>query len=130
MEISKETTNVDEIHDYVKLCNEIRELDLEIRFAGVINERGRLVAGGIKEGIEPLESEREDEMLFMELALKVKMRKEFNKQLGLVNFAMALRKKTIAMSFPIGNSDILYVFANPNADYRKLIEKISSSITQ
>ncbi len=130
MEISKETTNVDEIQDYIKLCNEIKELDLEIRFAGVINERGRLVAGGIKEGIEPLESEREDEMLFMELALKAKMRKEFDKQLGSVNFAMSLREKTIAMSFPIGNSDILYVFANPNADYQKIIEKILSSITR
>ena len=129
MEISKELTNPDEIHDYFKLCNEIKELDLEIRFAGVINERGRLVAGGMKEGIEPLESQKEDEMLFMELALKVKMRKEFDKQLGSVNFAMSLREKAIAMSFPIGINDTLYVFANPNADYRKLIEKILSSIS-
>ena len=130
MEILKESTSVDVIHDYFKLCNEIKELDPEIRFAGVINERGQLVAGGMKEGIEPLESEREDEMLFMELALKAKMRKEFDKQLGLVNFAMALREKVIAMSFPIGSSDILYVFADPNVDYRKLIEKIQSVITR
>lgn len=130
MEISKESTNIDEIHDYLKLCNEIKELDPKIRFTGVINERGRLVAGGMKEGIEPLESEKEDEMLFMELALKAKMRKEFDKQLGLVNFAMALREKAIAMSFPVGNSDILYVFADPNTDYQKLIEKILSLITR
>lgn len=130
MEISKESTNVDKIHDYFKLCNEIKELDPKIRFAGVINERGRLVAGGMKEGIKPLESQKEDQMLFMELALKVKMRKEFDKQLGSVNFAMALREKAIAMSFPIGNSDILYVITNPDDDYRKLIEEILSSITQ
>ena len=128
MEISKESTSVDVIHDYFKLCDGIKELDPKIRFAGVINERGRLIAGGMKEGVEPLESQKEDEVSFMELALRVKMRKEFDKQLGSVNFAIALREKAIAMSFPIGSSDILYVFADPNVDYRKLIEKIQSVI--
>ena len=130
MGISKKITSVGEIRDYFKLCNVIKELDPKIRFAGVINERGRLVAGGMKEGVKPLESQKEDEVLFMELALKVKMRKEFDKQLGSVNFAISLREKAIAMSFPIGNSDVLYVFADPNVDYRKLLEKILSSITR
>jgi len=57
----------------------------------VINVRGRLVAGGSK-NIESIENKREDEILFMELALRVKMRKEFDRQLGLVNFAVAERK--------------------------------------
>jgi len=126
----KKITSVDEIRDYFKLCNRIKELDPKIRFAGVINEKGRLVAGGMKEGAESFESQKEDEILFMELALKVKMRKEFDKQLGSVNFAMTLREKAMAMSFPIGNSDILYVFADPNVNYQKLLKKILSSITQ
>jgi len=121
-------TSVDKIHDYFKLCNEIKELDPKIKFAGVINERGRLVAGGMKEGAESFESQK-DEVLFMELALKAKMRKEFDKQLGSVNFAMSQREKALGMSFPIGNSDVLCVFADPNADYQKLIEKIRSVIT-
>ncbi|MEK0339528.1 MAG: DUF6659 family protein [Nitrosopumilus sp.] len=124
MGISKKITSVDKIRDYVKLCNVIKELDPKIRFAGVINERGRLVAGGMKEGVKPLERQKEDEVLFMELALKAKMRKEFDKQLGSVNFAMSLREKTIAMSFPIVNSDILYVFTDPNVDYQKLVDTI------
>jgi len=70
-------------------------VDPKIRFAGVINERGRLVAGGMKENVEPLENEKDDEMIFMELALRVKMRKEFDKQLGSVNFAMASRERAI-----------------------------------
>ncbi len=101
MGISKKITSVDEIRDYFKLCNGIKELDPKIRFVGVINERGLLVAGGSKEGTEPLESQKEDEVLFMELALKVKMRKEFDKQLGSVNFAMSQREKAMTMSFPI-----------------------------
>ena len=113
---------------YYKLYDSIVNLDSKIRFAGVINPRGRLVAGGMKENIKPLESEKDDEMLFMELALRVRMRKEFDSQLGPVKFAMSLREKAIAMSFPIKDDDVLYVYAEPTLDYKTVIEKILALI--
>ncbi len=119
----------DKIYDYTKICEAVFAVDPKIRFAGVINERGRLVAGGMKANVEPLESEKDDEMIFMELALRVKMRKEFDKQLGPVNFAMASRERAIAISVVI-NEDILYVVSEPDTDYgslpKKLIEIIHS----
>ena len=111
------------IYDYTKICESVFAVDPKIRFAGVINERGRLVAGGMKENVEPLENEKDDEMIFMELALRVKMRKEFDKQLGPVNFAMASRERALAISF-ILNEDILYVAAEPDSDYGSLPKKI------
>ena len=111
------------IYDYSKICDSVKSLDPKIRFAGVINERGRLVAGGMKENVEPLESEKDDEMIFMELALRVKMRKEFDKQLGPVNFALASRQRALAMSFLV-NDDILYVVSEPDADYGVLPKSI------
>ena len=113
----------DKIYDYTKICETVFTVDPKIRFAGVINERGRLVAGGMKENIEPLESEKDDEMIFMELALRVKMRKEFDKQLGPVNFAIASRERAIAISVVI-NDDILYIVAEPDADYGSLPKKL------
>ena len=83
----------------------------------------------MKENVEPLESEKDDEMLFMELALRVRMRKEFDAQLGPVNFAMASREKAIAMSFPIKDEDILYVYGEPNLDYKTIPEKILGIIS-
>ena len=109
--------------DYEKFCSQILDADPKIRFAGVINERGRLVAGGMRENVEPLESEKDDEMIFMELALRVKVRKEFDRQLGPVNFALASRERALAMSFLLGE-DILYVVAEPDADYGTLPKKI------
>ena len=109
--------------DYEKVCSEILKLNPKIRFAGVINERGRLVAGGMKENVEPLENEKDDEMIFMELALRVKMRKEFDKQLGTVNFAMASRERALAISVQI-TDDILYVVSEPDTDYGSLPKKI------
>ena len=120
---SKKNSLESRIIDYAKVCDEVKLLDDKIRFAGVINPRGRLVAGGMKEGIEPLESEKDDEMLYMELALRVRMRQEFDKQLGHVKFALALREKALAMSFPIGE-DTLYVYAEPDADHKELPTKI------
>jgi len=71
----------------------------------------------MKEGIEPLEKPKDDEMLFMELALRVRMRKEFDKQLGQVKFSMSQREKALAMSFPVGVEDVLYVYTEPDANY-------------
>jgi hypothetical protein len=111
------------IYDYGKICESVLSIDPKIRFAGIINERGRLVAGGMRENVEPLESEKDDEMIFMELALRVKMRKEFDKQLGPVNFAMASRERALAISVLI-NEDILYVVSEPDSDYGVLPKKI------
>jgi len=111
------------IFDYTKICDSVIKIDPKIRFAGVINDRGRLVAGGMKKNVDPLESEKDDEMIFMELALRVKMRKEFDKQLGPVTFAMASRERAIAISVLLGE-DILYVVSEPDADYGVLPKKI------
>jgi len=113
----------DKIYDFNQICDKVKNLDSKIRFAGIINERGRLTSGGMKEGIQSLESERYDEMLFMELALRVKMRREFDSQLGKVEFSMSKRGRALAMSFPIGE-DTLYVYAEPDADYKELPTKI------
>ena len=104
------------IAEYSKLCDKIMDLDPKIRFAGVINDLGRLVAGGMRPGVEPLETEKDDEMLYMELALRVRMRQEFDRQLGQVNFAMASRKRALTISFKL-DTHILYVAAEPDGDY-------------
>ncbi len=117
------------IYDYAQMCKSIMEIDSKIRFAGVVNERGRLVGGGMRENVDPLENEKDDEMLFMELALRVKMRKEFDKQLGSVNFAMALRERALAISVPLGE-DILYVVSEPDSNYCDLPKKILEIVNQ
>ncbi|MXX21289.1 MAG: hypothetical protein F4Y82_05365 [Cenarchaeum sp. SB0665_bin_23] len=114
---------------YTQLCERVMNLDKSIRFAGVISDRGRLVAGGMREGVKPLEKEKDDEVLFMELALRVRMRREFDRQLGPVNFAMASRRRAITMSFRL-NNNILYVAAEPDADYCTLPRIILDLIKQ
>ncbi len=70
-----------------------------------------------------LEDEKKDEMLFMELALRVKMRSEFDDDLGKVKFSMSFREKLIVMSFPIKN-DILMVTMERKTQFEKISFKI------
>ena len=48
-----------------KICDEIKKLD-GVRFAGVLNDRGKLIEGGMKQGFDTLSSKRDDEMLFID----------------------------------------------------------------
>lgn len=95
----------------------------EIRFAGLINNMGRLVAGGFKEEIKPLEDDAERQKMYMELALRVSMRKEFDYSLGPVKYSASRREKAIMMSFPI-NNNVLLISAEPDSDIDKTANKI------
>ena len=109
--------------DYEGLCELVKKADSKVRFAGVINSRGRLIAGGMVANKKALEDEKKDEMLFMELALRVKMRSEFDDELGKVKFSMSFREKLIVMSFPIKN-DILMVTMERKTQFEKTSFKI------
>ena len=107
-------------------CNLLLQED-EVRFAGFINSMGRLVAGGFKVGITPLEDEAERQKMYMELALRVSMRKDFDYSLGPVKYTASRRKNAVVMSFPI-NSNVLLVSAEPAIDIDKLANKIMKII--
>ena len=116
--------------DYEKLCDFAKQADSKVRFAGVINSRGRLIAGGMVPSKERLGDRKRDEMLYMELALRVKMRREFDDDLGEVKFSMSFREKLIVMSFPM-KDDVLMVSMERKTQFEqiafsilKLTEKI------
>ena len=113
--------------DYDKLCESAKKADSKVRFAGIINSKGRLIAGGMVPSKKSLEDEKKDEMLFMELALRVKMRSEFDSELGKVKFSLSLREKLIVMSFPIKN-DVLLVSMERKTQFEKIASNILKSV--
>ena len=64
-------------------------------------------------------------MLYMELALRVKMRQEFDADFGHVHFSLSYREKLIVMSFPMGK-DVLLV----SMDKRKSFDEIPFKIVK
>jgi len=109
------------------MCDRIKNLDPNIRFAGVINDRGKLVAGGMREGVTSLTDYKTDEILYLELALRVKMRKDFDSHFGKAKYTTTKREKVNVMSFPM-STDILFVFTEPDIDICNLPEQIHNIV--
>ena len=113
--------------DYENLCTLSQKIDSKVRFAGVINSKGRLIAGGMISSKKRLGDRKRDEMLYMELALRVKMRREFDDDLGSVKFSMSFREKLIVMSFPMEN-DVLMVSMERKTKFEQIAFNILKSI--
>lgn len=84
---------------YDEKCKKLT-LEHDIRFAGILDEYGKLVAGGFKDGLIPLEDDRKRLSQFMEFISQISLRHELDKELGPINYLAARREKIILISFP------------------------------
>lgn len=114
----------DNQNNFDTLCDKIFELDAKIRSCRVINHKGKLVAGGMRKGLTALEDAKKDEMLFMELSLRVRMRHEFDAEFGPVEFSLSYRGKIILLSFPL-EQYVLFVTTERQIDLNKIPFEIS-----
>jgi hypothetical protein len=106
-----------------ELCDSVFQLDEKIRSVRAINNKGKLVAGGMRKGLTALEDAKKDEMLFMELSLRVRMRHEFDTEFGPVEFSLSYRGKIVIMSFPM-DPNVLFVTTERQIDLNKIPFKI------
>jgi len=111
-----------EYYLYEEKCQSLLK-EPEIRFAGLINHMGHLVAGGMKKGMSPLEDEADMRKLYMELILRVSTRKEFDYSLGSVEYSASRREKAVMISFPIGNK-VMLVSAETDVNIDETAKKI------
>lgn len=93
-----------------------------IRFVGVIDQMGRLVAGGFKYGVKPLTDDEQRRILFMQLVLEVNMRCELDDVLGPFKYIAAKRGKVVKITIPL-NKKILVISAEPNTDVEEITNK-------
>jgi hypothetical protein len=118
------------VEELEQICQDIIDLDPKMRSARFISARGHLTAGGMKDGILSLEAKKQDEMMFMELALRVRMRHEFDTEFGVVHFSLSYRDKVIVMSFPLSNDDVLLVSCEKDTSFGAMPFKILKIIEQ
>jgi hypothetical protein len=115
---------MDNVEELEAICQDILKLHPKMRSARFINSRGHLVAGGMKDGLLSLEAKKQDEMMFMELALRVRMRHEFDNEFGIVHFSLSYRDKVIVMSFPLSDDNVLLVSREKDTDFADIPFKI------
>lgn len=85
--------------DFNQLCDKIFSLHDGIRYAGVIDDNGLLVAGGMRMGMDSMTSQDNDELYLAQTALRKSMRQKFDGTMGKARFAYVEREKIGMLTF-------------------------------
>ncbi len=110
-------------------CNLLLK-ESEIRFAGIVDKDGKLIAGGFKEGLTPYEEDETKLQSFFDFVSKVSIRKEFDESLGPINYLAARRDKAVLVSFPFPITHILLLIsAEPTVNIESLAKKVVEIFT-
>ncbi|HZB99228.1 MAG TPA: hypothetical protein VE226_04385 [Nitrososphaeraceae archaeon] len=89
-----------------QICNQILELDISIRFAGIANNMGTLIAYRLRKGLVPLLDEGEIQNSIMKTVLRMKTREDYESKLGDVIYTFALYKRVKRASIPLDHPDL------------------------
>jgi len=102
----------------------------EIRFAGIVDKDGKLIAGGFKDGLIPHEGDETRLQSFLEFVSKASIRKEYDQSLGPINYLAARRDKAVLVSFPFPVTQILLLIsAEPTVNIENLAKKVVEIFT-
>ena len=89
-----------------EICNQVLQLDKSIRFAGIANNMGTLIAYKLREGIVPLLNEEELQNSIMKAVLRMKTREDYESKLGDVIYTFTLYKRVKRASIPLDCPDL------------------------
>lgn len=107
--------------DLIPIVEDILSIDQGMRFAAIIDLKGNISESIMKEGKTSLKSQKEEEHFCKQVALRRKIRNEFNKSLGKVDYVHIEREKvTQIVVYP--KRKTVYVTIEPNMDIIKKLK--------
>ena len=108
-----------------EICSRIFALERSIRFAGIISKDGKLLAGGMREGIVPFEDEVHAKRWYNQLTIRREMSRMFDRILGKSHYVIEEREKNKQLTIYLDNK-ILFVTLEPEANVYKVIDMLLS----
>lgn len=110
-----------------EIAERISSISRYVRFAGVINSRGGIVAYVRRSDLKPLLNTTKTKNQFSHLATRRSMTSQFNKQLGLVKFVWEERDKVQTISFDLGKN-IVWVSIDKNVVRSEVLRIIDNCV--
>lgn len=110
--------------DYEKFCKRILEADSGIRFAAVYDEWSNRIAGGLRDELESLLSDRQEKELVNLSVFDWKARRDMSKTLGIVSYTMAEYERVRRFSFYLGKEHLLLVSSEKDNDANMTADRI------
>jgi hypothetical protein len=83
------------------LCKEIQQLDNSIRFVGIANNLGSLVATAYRNGLTPLMDKQETSHYAIQAVLRVATREDFESKIGRLVYSIGKYERLIRATIPI-----------------------------
>lgn len=105
----------------VPIVEDILSLDSSMRFAAIIDLKGNISEAIMKKGKTSLKSQKEEEHFCKQVALRRRIRNEFNKSLGKVNYVHIERERvTQIVVYP--KRKTVYVTLEPKLNIERKME--------
>ncbi len=105
----------------IPIVEGILSIDPAMRFAAIIDLKGNISEAIMKDGKTSLKNQKEEEHFCKQVALRRKMRKQFDKSLGSVNYVHIEREKvTQIVVYP--KRKTVYVTIEPNVGINRKLE--------
>jgi len=99
-----------------------------VRFVGVANSKGELVAGGPKDNITQILTTDEMKMSIHYALQKRDLNTNLAYRIGHEKSAVTEYDKVSLISIPINSNDLFMISTEPRADYLKIIDYARSAI--
>ena len=111
--------------EYDELCKNVLELDSAVRFTGVLNYKGELVAGGNKGGVDSLLSDEEIKRSVHYTVQRWENAQSLAFKLGEERSAVMEYEKVTLISIPF-EKGLFLVSTEPKTDFYQIINKTKS----
>ena len=107
--------------NWQKIAEKILSLHKKMRFIAIIDLKGNIVEGIMKEGKTSLESQKQQEHFCQQVSLRRGMRQEFDRSLGKVSYVHIERKNVtqIVVYIPLKT---IFVTVEPKLSMAKKLE--------
>lgn len=108
------------------ICDQVLHSDTSIRFAGIPNKMRKLAVSKYRDGLVPIITEQEIEILAIESVLRMNTRKDFESKFGRPIYSFTLYEKVKRATITLQNNNseeypILMVSFDREADHDSII---------
>src|SRR6478735_1620167 len=107
--------------DYQKILDAIFDLNSDIRYAGLLDETGSMIAGGMRHGIDSIVDQPSEELYLTHTALRKSMRERFDDTMGKSRFVYVEREKLSLLTFYLDRK-MLLITLEPNLESQNVID--------
>lgn len=87
--------------DLTASCNEIQQLDDSVRFVGIANNMGSLIATAYRKDLSPLMNEYETSHYAIQVVLRAATREDFESKIGRLEYSIGKYERVIRATVPI-----------------------------